>query len=131
MIINNGDNTKLNITGATATRFLDTVYVGNLDFVSNDYKVFYGNIFAKKPKYDMATLTRGEQKEKISQLTLSEESNNAVYIAPKEKLGEERPYLIYVFIGMLVFILFWFVYKIMRETGNKDGGEKIDVIDKL
>jgi hypothetical protein len=45
-------------------------------------------------------------------------------------LGEDRPYLIYLFIILLVVILLWFTYKILKEDSMKDKDET-DYVDKL
>ncbi len=131
IIINNKDNENLNITGATATRFLNIVYLDNLDFVNNYYRVFYGNIFAKKPNYDLSNINQKINIKNSTKVFLSEEKDNKDYVAPKEKLGMSAIHLIYMFIGGLMLILVWFVYKVIRETENKDKTNKKSFIGKL
>jgi hypothetical protein len=128
-VIDNGDNPQLVIDGATATRFLDIVYVNDLDFTKNTYKVFYANTSALKPKYDISVFQKN--KKETSEADLEKQENNVLYTAPKEKLGEDKPYVIYIFIVTLAGILFWFVYKIMKEIKNKDDKEEVDIIEKL
>lgn len=130
-VIDNADNAQLNIAGATATQFLNTVNLKDLDFSVNNYKIFYGNIFATKPKYDTEIFNGKLEDSESVELSLSDQQDNLLYVAPQEKLTEDKPYMIYVFIVILIAILFWFVFKIIRETNNKDGGEEVDIIEKL
>lgn len=114
LIIQNGDDKKISIDKILATRFFDIVYLNNLDFQNNSYEVFYGNIFAKKPEYDIDNIKAFFK----SSLKLGEEKNNSFYVEPKKDIENKIPYLIYFFIGLIILILFWFTYKILRETSG-------------
>ncbi len=126
LIIDNGDNDPLDILEVKGERYPDILYLNNLDFSKNSYRLYYGNPLAKKANYDLSSFKRDLNQE----LILSKEVKNPLYKAPAKKLGEDKPYLIYIFIVLLVIILLWFVYKILKEEANKDL-EDDDYVDKL
>jgi hypothetical protein len=72
-----------------------------LDFKTNQYRLYYGSEIANKPKYDLTSFRKNQD----NLLELSSEQVNEFYSEPKKSLGEDRPYLIYLFIILLVVIL--------------------------
>lgn len=115
VVIKNGDDKKISIDEINIEKFSDIVYVNNLNFNNNSYKIFYGNKFAKNSTYDVKNINKN--KERI--LSLGRETKNIFYEEPKKDLMDENTYLIYIFIVLMVCILFWFVYKILKESGSK------------
>ena len=113
LVIKNEDDKKVSIKNILGTRFFDIVYINNLNFTNNIYNIFYGNVLAKKPKYDIQNIRKD-----TNDVVLGQEKNNPLYIEKNKLFKEETPIILYTLIIFIILILGWFTYKVLKETAG-------------
>ncbi|PID83142.1 hypothetical protein CSB11_02805 [Candidatus Campbellbacteria bacterium] len=126
VVVQNDDNVQLNILKANAFGYLKKLYLSGLDFEKNKYFVYFGGKNGIVPKYDLTGFTQND----LVELNLKSIQNNLNFQKERKSIFTERPWIFYLAIFAIVLILFWFVYKIIKEVQNKDKENK-DIINKI
>jgi hypothetical protein len=118
----NEDNDSLNFDSAVFEKIKKRIY-----FVpkENNLKIYYSSNRVDSPKYDL--FFKKEDYENTHKEKLTEEKKNEDYIVVKKNIFDDNKYLIYLLIGVVILILGFFVYKILRETNNKTDKEGMQI----
>ncbi len=100
-------------------RYLERLYLNNLDFNNHSYKLIYGNQSNFKPAYvnkNQSILSEQVQNE----LNLSEEQENSFFEVKNKIKKNNKETIFYLIIFLFILFLFWIIYKIVKEHKNKD-----------
>lgn len=111
----NGDNEKLQYDSAIFEKFKRKIYFKAKS--GDEIKVCYSAHRVDGPKYDF-TLSKMEI-ESARRIILSKQEMNEDYVDEEKSIFDDNKWLIYVFISIVVFVLIFFVYKILKETKGK------------
>lgn len=114
----NGDNAPLKVTSAGLYGLPRTV-IFEWD-PARPVKLYYGALKARAPQYDLAAFLRYQQVQPKTGLALGPEQRNPSYGPPKPKKPwtEERPWLLWLVIGLAVVGVGWMILRMMLTVGT-------------
>ena len=78
------------------------------------YRLLYGNSRIETPQYDLAKLTKSEDKSGAIIVTLGAEEINTRYASP-EPWSERHPVVLWVALGLAVAVLAWLAVRALRS----------------
>lgn len=110
----NGDDQPLHVTGGRLWSIPRTI-VFEWD-PARPVRLCYGAA-AAPPSYDLGAFLRYQQVEPRTGLTLGAEQENPDYRAPREPWTEERPWLLWVVIGLAAFLVGAMIVRMMGQVG--------------
>ncbi len=130
VIKNKKKQKKIDLIAVKAGRFIESIFLRNLDFSTNKYYLLYGNQFVFKPKYVQAPNSFTIEDKKIINLKSLDEIKNPEFNNKKKiKISLTQKILISFIIFFLLLFL-WFVYKNYNENKNRDIDD-VDYIEKI
>jgi len=113
----NGDNQPLHVTGGSLSSIPRT-FVFEWD-PARPVRLFYGAA-AGPPVYDLGAFLRYEQVEPKTGLALGPEQDNPDYRPPRGPWTEERPWLLWLVIGVAVLLVGGMIVRMMSQLGTSD-----------
>lgn len=114
--IENNDNIPLVYKSLKLFAIKDYILLKNLNFNDSSYRVYYGADAVSRPQYDISFLNIKNNLANFNQLSLGDEIKNKNMVEKKKPLSERSPALIYLFMGLLVSGLGYYVYRIFSKT---------------
>jgi len=112
----NGDNKMLDFSGVIFEKFKRKIYFETPE--GNSYlKIYYSSNRVLKPNYDFPFSE--ENVKKAKKIKISSQEENLDYIFEKKSIFDDNRWLMYLLVGIVMFVLGFFVYKIIKESGGK------------
>ncbi|MGE5892528.1 MAG: DUF3999 family protein [bacterium] len=119
LVIRNYDSPPLKINGITVSGYRKA-----LVFTMNrpeKYYVFWGNLNAKSPQYDISGLVVKQDLENIPIFPVGQQTRNANFIGHVQSLPftERYKYFIYIVVALVMVGLMALQYLVLKKTGNR------------
>ncbi len=112
----NGDNKALIFEDAIFEKFKKKIFF-KLNGREKEIKLYYSSPRVVAPKYDFY-LSKGDLKN-AKKLKLDREEKNNYFVAKEKSIFDDNSWLIYLMIFMVISVLIFFVYKIIKESNSK------------
>lgn len=115
----NGDDRPLDVTAISFRRFVRRV-VFEFD-PGRSYRLFYGNLSAQRPSYDLTALEPGSGTASLPKGSLARQEINPAYLEPRDRLpwSERHPRLLWAVLLVVVLLLATLLIKSVKLMGRK------------
>lgn len=114
LVIHDQDNPPLNVQGVEVWGFRRSVA-----FAANpqkSYKLYYGNMEAQRPSYDIERVFPYLETEKLPEITLGDQAANPHFVEKKPPVSERFPWLFPTVIAVAVIIVALLLIGIIRQA---------------
>jgi hypothetical protein len=118
LVVGNLDSPPLNIREVYARAYRKSVVFKTEG--REDYFMFWGNAGAERPVYDISGHVSRQDFNAIPVFGLGETRDNPDYTGGGEEgpLTERYKYLLYILAAMVIAVLFYYQYRVIRRTGG-------------